>query len=270
MEQYVFSGKDGFTDISPITAGYHSCDTGYTFGPYVRDHYLIHFVVSGKGRLTDKYGTHEVGAGELFIIRPGEVTVYKADERDPWDYRWIGFKGECASRFDSGGSVYRIPDGMTERIDSLICSERLLPEMYVAFLFELSCRLFSQEPEQRPSDRLHKLRRYIRYNYMEPLRVEALARAAGLERSYLFRSFKARYGVSVKEYIISVRMKEAARFLSEGYSVSESAYLVGYDDPSAFSRAFKSYHGVSPSARMKSTVLRNRKNFAPVIDNFKE
>jgi AraC-like DNA-binding protein len=82
---------------------------------------------------------------------------------------------------------------------------------------------------------------------MIPLSVEGLAKSYGFERSYLFRMFKARYGVGIKEYIIRVRMRCALQFLEEGAGVSECAHLVGYEDEFNFSKAFKKHYGYSPS-----------------------
>ena len=84
-------------------------------------------------------------------------------------------------------------------------------------------------------------------NYMENLTVDALARAFGFERSYLFRLFKAKYTIGVKDYITEVRMKNAKRFLSEGHSVSVTAGMVGFKDEFNFSKAFKKHFGISAS-----------------------
>jgi AraC-like DNA-binding protein len=82
---------------------------------------------------------------------------------------------------------------------------------------------------------------------MHDLRVEELAHTFGFERSYLFRIFKARYGMSVKDYITKTRMENAKKLLMAGYTVCETAGLVGYEDEFNFSKAFKRYFGISPS-----------------------
>ena len=53
----------------------------HSFGPASKPHYLIHFVLSGKGifRFHDKEYTLEAGYG--FLIQPNELAFYQADER---------------------------------------------------------------------------------------------------------------------------------------------------------------------------------------------
>lgn len=251
MKQYIITDttRGGTADLTPIFAGEHKCESGYTYGPFARDCYLIHFCISGCGTLTDRHGTHAVSAGELFVIRPEEVTVYSADRVHPWDYRWVGFVGRDAEKFDTGCSVYKIPAGIAERISEAVELEELSPEIYKSIIYELIYRLFTASVEDVDTHgKLHKIRKYIRFNYMEPLRVSEIARSFGFERSYLSRIFKRRYGVGIKEYITEVRLDNARTFLERGYNVSESAHLVGYEDEFNFSKAFKRRFGVSPSA----------------------
>ena len=89
--------------------------------------------------------------------------------------------------------------------------------------------------------------RDIEYSYMEDITVDSVARTFGFERSYLYRMFKERYGMGVKDYIIKTRIERAKELLSEGFSVCDTAALVGYRDQFNFSRSFKSYYGHSPS-----------------------
>ena len=248
MKEYVIADEDSFDDISPIFAGDEECLCGHKFGPAVREYYLIHFCLSGRGVLSDKYGEHEIEAGELFIIRPGEVTVYFADEVDPWHYIWIAFTGKRAKKFNTGRSVYQFPSEISKRLISLIDREDPFAERYISVIYDLMCELiFDDKDGAAEEDKLHKVRKYIKYNYMHPLRVEALAMGCGFERSYLYRIFKARYGVSVKDYITKTRMENAKKLLMAGYTVCETSRLVGYEDEFNFSKAFKKYHGTSPS-----------------------
>ena len=234
-----------FSDISPLFFGREKCKKSHCFGPYVRDYYLIHFCLSGRGMLTDKYGEHRISVGELFIIRPGEVTVYTADETDPWEYIWIAFKGELASVFDCGKSVLKFPADATARLRDAIDREMTSPYVYVSIIYEIISAFFAVEEERY--DRLSAVRKYIKYNYMNDIKVDELARSSGFERSYLFRIFKKRYGVGLKEYITRMRMEKARGFLADGHSVTETAYMVGYTDAFNFSKAYKKYFSLSPS-----------------------
>ena len=50
--------------------GREDCEKGHFFGPAVRSHQLIHFVLKGKGIYRTEYGEYEIKEGEAFLIRP--------------------------------------------------------------------------------------------------------------------------------------------------------------------------------------------------------
>ena len=70
--------------LSVYNTGYEQCDGGYIWGPALRDHYLIHYVVSGSGTLRCNRQEYTVGAGMLFIIFPSQGASYQADNDNPW------------------------------------------------------------------------------------------------------------------------------------------------------------------------------------------
>ncbi|MBQ1269861.1 MAG: AraC family transcriptional regulator [Clostridia bacterium] len=245
MYKYTFSNTK--KDLSAIFCGFEVCEKGHRFGPHVRDCYLIHFCLAGKGKLWDKYGEHKISEGQLFVIRPGEVTVYEADKNSPWEYGWIGFHGTAAQPFLEGDSVYSCPMEMLSRVRELYNTESRSPELYLSVLYELLSRLFYKETNTDSYGRISSVRRYIRYNYMYNVHVSDLARTFGFERSYLYRMFKTRYGVSVKEFLTTVRMEQAKTFLAEGYPVNVTAHMVGYEDEFNFSKTFKKFYGYPPA-----------------------
>ena len=57
---------------------------GHTWGPGVRDHYLIHLVVAGKGVYQVNGASHTLQEGDLFLAKPNQLITYAADETDPW------------------------------------------------------------------------------------------------------------------------------------------------------------------------------------------
>ena len=83
---------------------------------------------------------------------------------------------------------------------------------------------------------------------MRPISVSSIAESFGFDRTYLYRAFKSRYGIGIKEYITEVRMRHAKEFLADGMSVGETARLVGYADEFNFSKAYKKHYNKSPKA----------------------
>lgn len=233
--------------IIPLFVGHEACEPSHSFGPYVRDCYLVHFCIGGRGVLSNSYGTHEVREGNFFVIRPGEITTYTADSKSPWEYMWIAFRTEGVEYFTDGISVYETPSGIDEGLASMLKSENVCPEGCLAIIYELLYSVARGEEKDGGDYKIHRIKRYIKYNYMLPISVSSLARDFGFERSYLYRMFKKKYGIGVKEYISSVRLENAKKFLADGYSVKESAAMSGYDDVFNFSKAFKTVYGVSPS-----------------------
>lgn len=241
--------------LSPLFVGYEQCKPSHRYGPHVRSHYLIHFCLTGCGTLQDKNGTHSIKAGELFVIRPDEVTVYEADNNTPWQYCWIAFVGEAAKPFDTAPSVLACPEELDTRFLSFIRAGEQSPAIYLSLLFELLYHLFESSASQIPKGGLSEICQYIQYNYMQPLQVGDLAAMFGYERSYLYRLFKNQLGIGVKEYITATRMDKARQFLLLGHSVCDTARMVGFADEFNFSKSYKKHFGTPPSTD-KRTVGR--------------
>ena len=111
MDEYSFSlfPNENFMDLRLYQYGWEQCAPLHSFGPFVRNHYLFHYVISGQGSLdsddlegvTRKY---ELREGEGFLIFPGQVATYAANQEDPWKYVWLEFDGLRAAEYvDSAG-----------------------------------------------------------------------------------------------------------------------------------------------------------------------
>ena len=82
--------------------------------------------------------------------------------------------------------------------------------------------------------------------------VPLLCQKLGMNDYTLRRKIKALTGVSTKELIQEIRLKEAKRLLLIfSMNVSEIAYQLGFSDPDYFSKFFKKKTGLSPSAFRK-------------------
>ena len=87
-----------FVDLGMYQFGREDCEPAHSFGPAIRNHYLFHYILGGKGIFIwkDSRGhdhTEQLRAGQGFLISPGQITTYIADDRIPWEYCWIEFDG---------------------------------------------------------------------------------------------------------------------------------------------------------------------------------
>ncbi len=231
-------------DIIPIFSGHEVCEKNHKYGPHIRDYCLLHFCLNGKGVLIDKFGRHMIRPGELFIIRPGEITTYLADDSDPWEYSWIAFEGELTDIFNTDRSVYPFPIEIGLSLRELSRDKVTNPAIFLSLIYKVVYHLFSEK--KKNTDVPEKVMQYINFNYMNDLTVSSIADYFGFERSYLYRIFKNYSGMGIKEYIIKTRMEHAELLLKNGYSVWSTALAVGYKEQSNFSKAFTKHFGTPP------------------------
>ena len=67
-----------------------------------------------------------------------------------------------------------------------------------------------------------------------------------LSSSYLCRIFKDETGTTINRYITAKRISRAKALLAEGYSVTETCGMCGFQDYSNFLKAFTKAVGISP------------------------
>jgi AraC-like DNA-binding protein len=85
--------------------------------------------------------------------------------------------------------------------------------------------------------------------------MDSIAGKMGVSRPTLFRRLKEE-GVTFEKVLDELRYKLASSYLEgKRASVNETAYLVGFSEPAAFSRAFKRWTGTSPRAMRKHLSL---------------
>ena len=241
-----------FQDLNPLLFGSEECEPEHSFGPAIRPYYLIHYVERGQGVFETGGKVYPVHAGEAFLILPEKITRYTADRQNPWSYRWIGFNGSLASRFDTLPPVFPLD---TSAFPDYRDADGVNPEFGLASaLFRLCAALFdphdSTKQQQCENGYVRRMQNYLRLSFMQSdLRVETVASQMHLNRRYLSRLFRAETGLTPQEFLISVRMQAADRYLRQGISVSETAKLCGYADVFNFSKMFKKFYGVAPSKR---------------------
>ena len=252
MQKNIMLENTGLNDVNPRICGYEECESGHSYGPAAREYYLLHYVDSGKGVFQSPRGRFEIGEGQAFVIRPGEVTLYTADRKTPWVYRWIGFSCTLAVRDVLCADVLDVPE-CAHIFRELIACEHMRDgkEWYLCGkIYELLSHLRERRAPaaDRTAQYVRMAQNYIQSNYMQDLHVGQLAALLNLDRSYFSQIFKRETGKAPQQYIVDLRLQTAAELIaSQGLRPGEAAQQVGYGDIFNFSRMFRRRFGVAPS-----------------------
>ncbi len=111
----------------------------------------------------------------------------------------------------------------------------------------LASSSFARATRDKESRRVMKVKQYVNDHYSEDLRLESLASLAGMTPPAFSRFFKMRTGRTLSDYIIDIRLGNAARLLVDTtQNVSEICYSCGFNNLSNFNRIFKAKRGYTP------------------------
>lgn len=249
--------------LTVYNSGFEQCEKGFSWGPALRDHFLIHYITSGKGIYKVGEEEYHLGEGDMFLINENTSVYYRADDDEPWKYNWVGFNGTDAKRilnmtpFVNGRVVVNLQN--KEFGDLLYeiyrvrgfdeaCELEMLGRLYI-FLGELVKLTRIDNISFKGNYRYIKSAlNYIKFNYSRKIDVKDIANEIGVSRSHLYRVFVSQLGMSPSDYLEKYRVNEALALLKNpDLSIAEVANSVGFDDPLYFSRVFKKNKGVSPS-----------------------
>lgn len=110
------------------------------------------------------------------------------------------------------------------------------------------------QPQSADEKLMKKVMKAINKNLNNPdLNAEMIAAEVGISRVHLYRKLKEITNQSTRDFIRNIRLKQAEILLKseKNYSISEISQLVGFNNTTYFSNAFKELYGVSPSKYME-------------------
>ena len=258
----VYTQRRASPELSVYECGWEHCRGNHAFGPTERSYYILHFIIEGRGEYTVKDRTYSLAAGDIFVVPPEITTFYHADREQPWSYYWVGFNGLSAKYLLSETGIadgnYAIACRNPDRIASLLHNittlrTRTLSAEYamLGHLYLLLSELMEgnrEEPDKKESDGyIAKAVKFMNESYASDIGVTDVARYVGLERSYFFKLFKNAMGVSPREYLIDLRLRQAQILIKHrNLPLHEVATAVGYDNYTNFCKMFRRKCGLSP------------------------
>ncbi|OUS78101.1 hypothetical protein B1748_04875 [Paenibacillus sp. MY03] len=273
------------TDLRLYYCGRENCQPSHSYGPAMRDHYLLHYIVGGSGIFRTDDHQFSLNKGDSFCIAPNRPASYRADEQDPWVYYWIGFSGKPVAdllpdtSFVVQSSVHAPEESeqLNGKFESLMLKVSEVDDAASeAHIYGLLWQLLSMYSHNSESYRLSSSKEpsghskaayvkaavaFIKENYHRPLTVSLIARYVGLERSYFTKLFSSHVGISPYEFLQRFRLEKAALLLNGTLlPVQTIANSIGFEDVSHFGKSFTRHFGIPPTSYRRNMALNQTKS----------
>lgn len=262
--------------IDGVHAEERTRDTGYTVPTnHSHPYYELYYLESGTCRFFIGGRMLDVRAGDLLMIPPRIMHytryLFGTCRRFNVFFRKKDLEAEVRAAFPEGDGFFsrwrlmQIPDFYRTAVNELLgrmTQEEKIDDMRTPLLLKcrlhelmLVCSRVGLTHEELPAD-IHTTDRvivraaeFMREHFREPLTAGEIAQQAGFSPNYLSRKFRQAAGIGVHDYLISLRLHQAALELVETRdTVTEIAVRCGFSDGNYFKDCFRQHYGVSPRA----------------------
>ena len=226
---------------------------------------LFFCVVEGNGTLIYEDTSYSLSAGDCVFIDCRHPYLHTCGQ-SLWTLKWIHFHGpSCNGVYEKykerGGlpSFHAVhPDEYLQlwaTLFTIASSSDYVRDMrineHLSALLTL-LMIESWHPSRQKSavkqSSVFAVENYLRENYKKRIVLDELADQFFINKYYLSRSFKKKYGLSLWTYLLQLRITEAKtqlRFTDK--TIEQIALDCGFEDLNYFSRTFRRIEGISPS-----------------------
>lgn len=269
-------GFEGYSEenILLLQYGRQDCKDMHSWGPGMRQCYIIHYIMKGAGYIKIKDRCWRAEAGQSFIIYPLTIVQYFPDEARPWEYVWIDFTGKDVPEylkyigFEPKRPVYPVITNdrllpLFERLENMDIYNKNKMEangilQAILGIYADECPVIKNSLQAGEDNRFSMALGLIHANYYKcTFNVEKLCGLMNINRVTLYRLFRNKMDSSPNGYILRHRLKQAKLMLDMGVSVKNASVSCGFADQFYFSKVFKKYFGISPMMYKKGdNILR--------------
>lgn len=240
------------------------------------DYFEFYFFLEGDLTMTIENFSSKLSPGDLVLVPPGiqhQVKIQNSSHPYRRYVLWISkeYINQLTSESDDYSYllkkaisqkeyVYHFSEEDVHSIQSriLLLLEELRSRRYGSstashlslndMLLYLNRLVYEQEhPFHTDSlDLLQEITSYIDNHLMENLSLQILADHFYLSKYYISHCFKDGLGISIHQYILKKRLKASSEAIAAGADITATFSDYGFQDYSAFFRAFKKEYGMSP------------------------
>jgi AraC-like DNA-binding protein len=143
----------------------------------------------------------------------------------------------------------RLIDLLDEPKDIPVLAPIIQREIYYRLLVgDQGARLRQIATARSPSHQIGQAIDWLKGNFTQPLRIDALAAHVHMSTSAFHHHFRRLTAMSPLQYQKWLRLNEARRLmLTENFNAATAAFQVGYESPSQFSREYRRFFDEAPS-----------------------
>ncbi len=249
-----FDAADTLLHITEF--GYSQPSKERKVGPWVRNTFLLHYVVQGVCH----FEGNVVSSGTAFLVAKDQLHTFRVTP--PYEHYWFAFDGDVARQMLAQQHI-PFETHHVLQVAHPALAESILKEAFIAAAQENGTAaansaltallsLISTTPTKNVVNtdmRIQDVAEYIKTQYSHPITMADIAAHVHLSEKYVCKRFKALYGLPPQQHLIKVRMERAAQLLTDtALQIGEIANSVGFASPLYFSNAFRRFFGVSPSS----------------------
>jgi AraC-like DNA-binding protein len=240
---------------------FRKCNPNWRLRPHFVERNDLTFVIKGKASYIVDGQIYEMGPGDMIFLTEGAekeavtsapnlmqcysinfTPLYPGSKTRPPPFplfSHIGLKQDIINLFRELTICW------SQQQSGYIMKSRALLMMILHRLSEI---LIYDVDSQTGDYRINKVTRIIALHYLDKLSVSDLAKQVQLNTVYLGRLFKKETGVTIHQYILRIRIRNAENMLQSGnYKVHEVAEHCGFSDVVHFYKLFRAIRGFPPS-----------------------
>jgi AraC-like DNA-binding protein len=221
--------------------------------------YVLLVALEGKGSMGVETKTRQIHQEEAHLLFPHQIHYYiDLPEKFTWLYVTFDLEGPARQILElwrSGGR--KIDDHAKSLLMEFLAEfqngDGLQSSIALGKMFEA---METAEPAQNKAepdaDLVAQIKKYVMENLEDDLAMPALSRAMGVSESYLRAVFRDGAGVSLGNFVRSVRLVRATYLLEQGeLDLGVIAGRTGFGSLTSFTRAFRRMYKMTPSSYRK-------------------
>lgn len=249
--------------------------TDREFKWHYHDFHKIIVFVSGKVTYHIEGKAYQLKPQDILLVSQGAIHKPEIDPSIPYERYIFWIRDDLSSpelntcfqkANDRSFNLIRLDSVLQEKLKDLLpeiehslrdtqFGDSILSKALFAQFMVYINRIFlksSSAPDQKSyssDSQVEQLLKYINRNLSENLSIDHLAERFFFSKYHMMRKFKKETGYTIHNYIISKRLLHARSLITQGTPVMKAAMQSGFQDYTAFVRAYKKQFGTVPTQR---------------------